>query len=179
MPVIDYYSGYPPAQETPTQYPPGQSSFGQAEELPNAVPGAYEPQPAGQDFSAKIPNPMLPVRSDALPGPYETTLAPAEETNFRQWVKDNKVPFNPAAPPQAEDYDMRGFYRAYMKGDPKAVTGINPVDHKLHFGDYWKKPTHPTFSQESQWAKPGMAPEWHGETLVDRSGKVVPIPVEE
>lgn len=101
---------------------------------------------------------------------YLTKLPADEEKAFQQWVKDNNVPFDPS--PTA-DYDMRGFYKAMKAGDPRASTGINANDGKLHFGDYWKTPYHHSFSSESQWATDG-APRWNEkDQLVTPDGKVV------
>lgn len=102
---------------------------------------------------------------------YQTALAPDEEAQFRAWVAAKKVPFNPNEP--ASDYDMRGFWKALQSGDPRATTGINPNDHKLHFGDAWKTPYHQSFSRESEYAQP-TAPYWVGaQYLVTPEGRVV------
>lgn len=89
---------------------------------------------------------------------YWTELAPGEEATFRQWVAQNRVPFNPDGPPS--DYDMRGFFRALMSGAPRATTGADNTDGgRLHFGDAFKTPLHESYSRESQGATPA-APEW-------------------
>lgn len=104
---------------------------------------------------------------------FSTMLPPSEESSFRAWVAENKVPFDPnATGPQ--DYDMRGFYRGLMTKDPHAVTGMNPNDNQLHFSDYWKTPYHESFSAESQWADPARAPRWNSrDQLVLPNGRVV------
>jgi YD repeat-containing protein len=103
--------------------------------------------------------------------PYNTNLGDREPA-FRQWVKDNKVPFDPDAK-GPQDYDMRGFWKALQAGDEKAKSGIDPNDGKLHYPDYWKTPYHETFSNESQWATPD-APKWNDkDQLVDKTGKVI------
>lgn len=99
-----------------------------------------------------------------------TQLPLMDELAFRQWVKDNGVPFNPDV--QGQDYDMRGFYRGIQQQNPKARTEVNPNDNKLHFTDYWKMPSHESFSGESKYAGPD-APHWKGDQLVDKEGKVV------
>jgi hypothetical protein len=102
---------------------------------------------------------------------YNTDLAPADETAFRDWLKKNNVPFDPNAP--VSDYDMRGFYKGLEAGDPKAKNAVDPNDGKIHYPDYWKTPYHKTFSNESQWAT-GDAPKWNNQDqLVDKSGKVL------
>lgn len=106
----------------------------------------------------------------AKQGQYTTVLSPDAEMAFRDWVKQNKVPFNPAD--NVSDYDMRGFYKALQDNDPRAVSAINPVDNAMHYPDVWKTPYHKSFSNESQWAMPG-APHWMGNKLVTKRGEVV------
>jgi hypothetical protein len=96
-----------------------------------------------------------------------------KEPQFRQWVKDNKVPFDPDAKGPT-DYDMRGFWQALQADDPKAKSAIDPNDQRLHYPDYWKTPYHETFSNESQWADPKTAPAWNDkDQLVSPDGKVL------
>jgi len=68
--------------------------------------------------------------------------------------------------PDTPDYDMHGFTQGYLEGDPHATMGVNPNDSRPHFTDYWKRPEHPTFSAESQYAR-GIpdAPSWEGGAL--------------
>lgn len=90
---------------------------------------------------------------------------------FRNWVADNKVPFNPSAP--ASDYDMRGFYQALQQGNPIARSAVNPNDNRMHYPDYWKNPEHQTFSSESQFAGPD-APSWINDSqLAAPSGRIL------
>lgn len=102
---------------------------------------------------------------------FTTALKPDQETAFRGWVKDRGVNFDPDQ--QTPDYDMRGFYSALQKGDPRAVSAINPNDQKTHYPDYWKTPYDVTFSNESQWANK-FAPKWtDNDQLVTHDGTVV------
>ena len=103
---------------------------------------------------------------------YNTVLPPMDELLFRGWLQKNGVPFNPEAP--VSDYDMRGFYRGLMQGDPKAKSAIDPNDNQLHYPDWWKTPYHETFSNESQWANPNTAPSWtEDDKLVTPAGRVL------
>lgn len=102
---------------------------------------------------------------------FNTPLKPGEETKFRQWVGENKVPFDPDK--KESDYDMRGFYRALQAGDKKATSAINPNDKKMHYPDWWKTPMHETFSRDSQWAT-SDAPTWNKkDQLVTKDGEVL------
>lgn len=101
--------------------------------------------------------------------PYRTTLAPAEEKEFRQWASVSKAPYTDD--PKA-DYDMRGFWKGLRAGDPRATTAVNPVDGQTHYPDTWKTPHHQSFSDESIYAQPG-APSWHGDVLVGPGGRIV------
>jgi hypothetical protein len=108
--------------------------------------------------------PAGPPRPDALPGPYITQLHPEDETKFQQWVKDNKIPWQDS--PTA-DYDMRGFWKAQVSGDPNAQRAAN-----LHFPDTYKTPYHRSFSNESKYATPA-APRWvNNNQQVDPHGNV-------
>jgi len=97
-----------------------------------------------------------------------TKLSPEQEQAFMNWVKENKVPFDPTDP--YPDYDMRGYYLAMQKG--AAGSAVNPVDKQLHYPDTFKTPYHESFSRESQWAKEG-APGWQGQRLILPNGEVV------
>lgn len=102
---------------------------------------------------------------------YQTQLPQTQEQGFQAWVKQNQIPFNPNQ--NLQDYDMRGFWLALQKQDPRAVSAIDPNDSKIHYPDYWKTPYHETFSNESQWATKG-APSWNNkDQLIDSSGKVL------
>ena len=65
---------------------------------------------------------------------YNTQLTPDEEAKFQSWVKAN------GRENDFVDYDMRGAWKA---GAGQAANG--------HFPDTYKKPNHPTFSDQSQY----------------------------
>lgn len=84
---------------------------------------------------------------------YDTKLTPAEEDAFQQW----KLKFAPND--SGADYDLRGAFKSGLTPDPK--TG--------HWPDTYKKPNHPTFSNESQYATgedSARAGHWEGDTFV-------------
>jgi muramidase (phage lysozyme) len=135
-----------------------------------ATPGA----PANPNPPATPPEQPKAIQEGwAKPAPpegYLTKLDPADEAKFQDWVKTNKVPFDPS--PTA-DYDMRGFWKDLTTGGGHAKTGANANDGKLHFTDYFKTPYHESFSSESQWAT-DKAPTWNEkDQLVTPDGRVV------
>lgn len=102
---------------------------------------------------------------------FKTPLDSLTQLGFQQWVKDNNVPYDPSI---SSDYDMQGFYKGLISGDPAATTGVNPNDKKLHFSDKWKTPYHDSFSNESQYADKDKAPAWNDkDQLVTPGGKIV------
>ena len=105
----------------------------------------------------------------ARPGGYQTPLSPEDELLFQNWVQTNKVPFD--ASPTA-DYDMRGFWNALTSMDPRAKTGLDPNDNRMHFTDAFKTPYHESFSRQSQYAAP-VAPMWNElDQLVAPGGRI-------
>ncbi len=95
------------------------------------------------------------------PDPYQTLLAPHQEQQFRQWVKANKIPFDPNA--GKVDYDMRGYWLARQKGGSSARAANG------HFPDTFKTPYDTSFSAESKYATANNPRDWQGERLVDAS----------
>lgn len=99
----------------------------------------------------------------ATEGPYQTKLSASQEQQFRQWVKSNRVPFDPDA--GVVDYDMRGYWRD---------TGGAWSGGSTHFPDTYKTPYDTTFSAESKYARPGTPFVWRGDDLIDtRDGSLV------
>lgn len=103
---------------------------------------------------------------------FNTQLDPGQEQFFRQWLQHNNVPFNPEG--GASDYDMRGYYKGLMNGNPMArPSEINANDGRPHFTDYYKTPLHQSFSGGSQWAG-NDAPQWvNDHQLAAQNGQVV------
>jgi hypothetical protein len=125
----------------------------------------------GELLASMVAPPQQGPSPYAVPGNYSTQLQPLDEMAFRQWVAQNNVPFNPNA--QQTDYDMRGFYRGMQQQHPRATSAINPNDQQMHYPDFWKLPTHRTFSQDSQWAQP-VAPRWNEQDqLISPGGRIL------
>ena len=94
----------------------------------------------------------VPVSHGTPATKFNTPLAPDEERQFQQW-KGKYAPRD-----SGEDYDLRGAFKMGLTPDP--ATG--------HWPDTFKKPNHPTFSNESQYAQfaPDKAGHWQGETYI-------------
>jgi hypothetical protein len=128
--------------------------------------GVLYPQPSPEQVFARNAPYVRPGATN-----FNTALPPISEQLFRNWTEKNKVPFNADAP--VSDYDMRGFYKALMSGDPKAQSAVDPNDGRMHYPDFWKTPYHETFSNQSQWALPS-APSWtEDDKLIAPNGRIV------
>jgi hypothetical protein len=85
-------------------------------------------------------------------GGYTTKLSKEEESKFLDWKRLN------APNDSGYDYDLRGAYQA----------GLSPAENG-HWPDTFKKPNHPTFSEESIYSQrdPSLpAGRWDGETFL-------------
>jgi len=71
---------------------------------------------------------------------YNTQLSPIEEQQFTQWAQQMKQSQGRDVMNDAYDYDIRGFFKS---GQAQAANG--------HMTDTYKKPNHPTFSDQSQY----------------------------
>jgi hypothetical protein len=85
-----------------------------------------------------------------------TMTDPKDEPAFQAWKKKYAHPQD-----DGEDYDLRGAWKAGLKPGPDG-----------HWPDTFKRPNHPTFSNESQYAnnegaKPGR---WDGDTFIPHRG---------
>jgi len=81
---------------------------------------------------------------------FNTKLAPEEETSFKAW----KEKFAPKD--SGSDYDLRGAFKA----------GLTPDQQTGHWPDTFKKPNHPTFSDQSQYAEFGKPGRWEGDKFI-------------
>lgn len=94
---------------------------------------------------------------------YETQLTPKQEVDFQLW----KRKFAPND--SGKDYDFRGAF----------LTGQTPEGG--HWSDLFKKPNHPTFSEESIYAfgdNLKLAGKWVDNQFISPTGKVpTPLPL--
>lgn len=118
----------------------------------------------GEDVSKSVSQSV--AKDNSLPakqvlGEYDTKLNPNEETQYQKWRQT--LPKNL----QYEgDYDLRGYWK-----DPETTKEAVEGDH---FIDKYKKPNHPTFSNESQYAvgeNAKKAGRWEGEKYIPASQK--------
>lgn len=112
---------------------------------------------AEQAARARLGAPITPTSKadliyDKESTTFETKLNDTEEVEFQKWKKQY------APKDSGHDYDLRGAFKAGLKPDSK--TG--------HWPDTFKKPNHPTFSNESKYAKdrPDLAGHWEGDKYV-------------
>jgi hypothetical protein len=87
----------------------------------------------------------------AAAGPYDTPLTPEQEQQFQLW-KQQYAPRD-----SGMDYDLRGAF----------LEGVKRDEASGHWTDQFKKPNHPTFSDQSQYSSrehPGG--HWYGDKFV-------------
>ena len=89
---------------------------------------------------------------------FDTKLDPQDELKFQAWKNVN------APKDSGADYDLRGAFKA----------GLSPSQNG-HWPDTYKKPNHPTFSNESIYAtgaNAAKAGKWEGEKYIPPQGKL-------
>lgn len=69
---------------------------------------------------------------------YNTKLTDEEERAYQRWAKEE------GRAGDVYDYDLRGAWREIM-------AGTMAEDERKHLGDKYKKPNHPTFSDQSKY----------------------------
>lgn len=104
----------------------------------------FDTAPSGQ-------NPFDQFDGPKQPSPYDTKLSADEETAFKAWKAQN------APNDSGADYDLRGAFKSSLTRDPASG----------HMLDTFKKPNHPTFSNESKYgrvpyAAAAQAGQWAG-----------------
>ncbi len=108
--------------------------------------------PPNREIGGADPGSVWPgTLADEITAKFDTALPPEEEQRFQKW-KEMVAPKD-----SGEDYDFRG---AFKEGINKGPDG--------HWPDTYKKPNHPTFSDESIYAMaaPQKAGHWDGDTFV-------------
>jgi hypothetical protein len=72
---------------------------------------------------------------------YNTPLGPQGEAQFQQWTQQQSKALGRDVGNDSYDYDLRGWF---AKNGPQDLSGA-------HLTDEFKKPNHPTFSDQSQY----------------------------
>lgn len=99
------------------------------------------------------PNEIMPHTPEPVdPSHYDTPLTKGQEEKFQDW-KSKMAPND-----SGEDYDLRGAF----------LNDIRPDEKTGHWPDTFKKPNHPTFSDESMYAgeRPDLAGRWQGDVYI-------------
>ena len=86
----------------------------------------------------KVGNNGLVADSRDFTDKYNTKLTPEQESAFQLWAATMSSKFGRNILNDLYDYDMRGAF----------LEGLTP-DGRLHWNDTYKKPNHPTFSNQS------------------------------
>lgn len=73
---------------------------------------------------------------------FNTELSPSEESKFTDWAMQQRSAAGRDVMGDQFDYDIRGWWKKH--GNQDLVEGV-------HLEDEFKKPNHPTFSNESKY----------------------------
>lgn len=97
----------------------------------------------GGEAQSQVGRPQAMAKAGNVPASYRdqynTRLSPEDEAAYQAWAKKN------GRENDVEDYDMRG---AWLEAKQK---GVSLEDGRGHFPDTYKKPNHPTFSDQSKY----------------------------
>lgn len=106
--------------------------------------------PDNNELSTNEVMPQTPEPVD--PSHYETPLTPDQEVRFQDWKGKN------APKDSGQDYDLRGAF----------LNNVTPDSKTGHWPDTFKKPNHPTFSDQSMYAgeRPDLAGRWQGDVYI-------------
>jgi hypothetical protein len=151
----DYPGGYPIPKEHWSMNKGGYYS----EDVPvtgEAAPEMRGDLPTGAMTEDKMRHYMI---QHQLKGKFSPNSTPLDDANdfirYMQWAQaGGKNPFE-----EEHDYDLRGYYKAG-----------GTLDKDAHLPDTFKKPNHPTFSDESKYSGPGQE---GGHWTTDKKGNYV------
>lgn len=102
-------------------------SMGTQPALPMSAPGP-------------VAAPAPPADPNDMTNQYNTPLSPADEAAFQAWGAQQAAQGGRNSAADTYDYDMRGFWK-----------NNGQFSSNGHAGDKFKKPNHPTFSDQSQY----------------------------
>lgn len=112
-----------------------------------------------QDVLESVGDPRAAI---AGRGKFDTELSDAEESQFQEWVAKRSKAEGRDVSRDLEDYDLRGAWKSGAASDDNG-----------HLPDTFKKPNHPTFSEESKYSTPDDP---GGRWSADKAGKYVFTP---
>lgn len=94
---------------------------------------------------------------------YITKLGKNDERKFQRWYSTvaEQLGLDPNPDGKLQAYDYRGYWKEHKRDNMNIYSG------DFHFTDKYKQPHHPTFSDESKYAKniKGVG-HWEGETFI-------------
>lgn len=76
---------------------------------------------------------------------FNTSLTPEQEAAFQKWLVERSKVEKRDVSKDVRDYDLRGFYQSQGQ-----------LSENNHASDTFKKPNHPTFSNQSMYSTPEM-----------------------
>ena len=115
----------------------GRESQQRGEEVGGKKPKGFKDGGEITEESEKPTEPNLTEQDKYFQGKFNTRLAAHDESKFQEWAKENKK--NPDM--ESIDYDLRGMWKGDSKFDNSTGHGV----------DTYKKPNHPTFSDQSKY----------------------------
>lgn len=101
---------------------------------------------------------------------YTTYLSSKEKKAFNTWVAQQREAGNILPEDTFEDYDMQGFWKNEVLNNTDYATATA----ETHFPDKYKKPNHPTFSNESIYYNEEtahLAGHWEGDKFISPTKK--------
>lgn len=128
-----------------------QTGFGVYQDNTRVAPTVRPVKPRMQEGGSLDPEFMFKNK-------YNTELTPTEEANFYRWAIKESKRQNRDILQDMGAYDVKGFWKS---GDYKMIDSDN------HGADTWKKPNHPTFSNQSRYHG---ADGWYGGNWTDKAG---------
>ena len=105
---------------------------------------------------------------------FNTKLTDEEEASFQQWAAQESEKSGRDKFRDLEDYDLKGAWKELQKGTMSE-------DERGHLGDKYKKPNHPTFSDQSIYHNtkdPKTGSKYKGGTWGKEDGKDIYTPSE-
>ena len=88
--------------------------------------------------------PKQQISDDDFRNNFNTKLSDEDELKFQNWLVNSIIKYKTELDKDLDSYDLRGFWK---ESDPNDLELF--AQRKIHAIDKYKKPNHPTFSNES------------------------------